>query len=192
MSNELTGTATAIIAACNFLGRLALFGGDCFNLALTRKSRRFFWASVCKKWGIFECFLKVFCSLWWRYIDDIFFCTHGEDKLEDFINHINSLYSTIKFTHEVSKSHISVLDVMVLLDNNNKISTDLFVKSTDTHQYLLHTSCHPSHIKNLYLSASLCVFIVSASPLRNFNKEPMNCLNSYANVDTDDSTCNHK
>ena len=24
------------------LGRLALFGGDCFNLALTRKSRRFF------------------------------------------------------------------------------------------------------------------------------------------------------
>ena len=24
---------------------------------------------------------------------------------------------------------------------------DLFVKSTDTHQYLLHTSCHPSHIR---------------------------------------------
>ena len=24
---------------------------------------------------------------------------------------------------------------------------DLIVKSTDTHQYLLHTSCHPSHIK---------------------------------------------
>ena len=50
MSDELTGTATAIIAACNFLGRFALFGGDCFNLALTRK------------WGIFECFLTAFCS----------------------------------------------------------------------------------------------------------------------------------
>ena len=25
-----------------FLGGLALFGGDCFNLAFTRKSRRFF------------------------------------------------------------------------------------------------------------------------------------------------------
>ena len=85
--------------------------------------------------------------LWWRYIDDIFMVwTHGEDKLEDFINHINSLHSTIKFTHEFSKSHISFLDVTVSLDNNNKISTDLFVKSTDTHQYLLHTSCHPSHI----------------------------------------------
>ena len=89
--------------------------------------------------------------LWWRYTDDIFMVwTHGEDKLEDFINHINSLHSTIKFTHEFSKSHISFLDVTVSLDNNNKISTDLFVKSTDTHQYLLHTSCHPSHIKKIY------------------------------------------
>ena len=86
--------------------------------------------------------------LWWRYIDDNFMVsTHGEDKLEDFINHINSLHSTIKFTHEFSKSHISFLDVTVSLDNKNKISMDLFVKSTDTHQYLLHTSCHPSHIK---------------------------------------------
>ena len=43
MSDEFTGTAVAIIVACNFffLGGLALFGGDCFNLALTRKSQRF-------------------------------------------------------------------------------------------------------------------------------------------------------
>ena len=72
---------------------------------------------------------------------------NAQDVNEDFINHINSSHSTIKFTHEFSKSHISFLDITVSLDNNNKISTDLFVKSTDTHQYLLHTSCHPSHIK---------------------------------------------
>ena len=52
--------------------------------------------------------------LWWRYIDDILMVwTHGEDKLEDFINHINSLHSSIKFTHEFSKSHTSFLDVTV-------------------------------------------------------------------------------
>ena len=28
---------------------------------------------------------------------------------------------------------------------------DLFVKSADTYQYLLHTSCHPSHIKTSIL-----------------------------------------
>ena len=89
--------------------------------------------------------------LWWRYID-------GEDKLEDFINHINSLHSTIKFTHEFSKFHISFLDVTVSLDNNNKISKDLFVKWTDIHQYLLHTSCHPSHIKkSIPFSLALCI-----------------------------------
>ena len=33
---------------------------------------------------------------------------------------------------------------------------DLFVKSTDTHQYLLHTSCHPSHInKSIPFSLAL-------------------------------------
>ena len=57
--------------------------------------------------------------LWWRYTDDIFMVwTHGEDKFEDFINDINSLHSTIKFTHEFSKSHIPFLDVTVSLDNN--------------------------------------------------------------------------
>ena len=45
--------------------------------------------------------------LWWTYIDDISIVwTHGEDKLENFINHINSLHSTIRFAHEFSKSHI--------------------------------------------------------------------------------------
>ena len=86
--------------------------------------------------------------IWWRYIDDIFMVwTHGEEKLNEFITHINSSHNTIKFTHEFSESSISFLDVTVLLDNNNQISTDLYVKSTDTHQYLFHTSCHPSHVK---------------------------------------------
>ena len=89
-----------------------------------------------------------YANLWWRYIDDIFMVwTHGEDKLEDFIHHINSVHITIKFKYEFSKSYISLLAVTVSLDNNNKISTDLFVKSTDTHQYHLHTSCHCSHVK---------------------------------------------
>ena len=60
MSDELTGTAVAIIAVCNFLGGLALFGGDRFNLDLTRKSQRFFWTSAWKKRGISECFLTTF------------------------------------------------------------------------------------------------------------------------------------
>ena len=57
-----------------------------------------------------------------------------------------SSHDNIKFTQEVSPSEVNILDVTVLLHNNN-IVTDLHVKSTDTHQYLLSSSCHPNHIK---------------------------------------------
>ena len=67
-------------------------------------------------------------------------------KLNEFINLLNSSHETIKFTHEVSPSKINFLDVTVLL-HNNSIATDLHVKSTDTHQYLLSSSCYPNHIK---------------------------------------------
>ena len=79
--------------------------------------------------------------VWWRYIDDVFMIwPHGEEKLNEFVNLLNSSHETIKFTHEVSPSKINFLDVTVLL-HNNSISTDLHVKSTDTHQYLLTSSC---------------------------------------------------
>ena len=37
------------------------------------------------------------------------------------------------------------MDVSVSVDNSCNITTDLFVKPTDTHQYPLATSCHPNH-----------------------------------------------
>ena len=39
------------------------------------------------------------------------------------------------------------MDVSVSVDNSGNITTDLYVKPTDTHQYLLATSCHPNHTK---------------------------------------------
>ena len=32
-------------------------------------------------------------------------CTHGEDKREEFISHVNSLHSTIRFTHKSTNSN---------------------------------------------------------------------------------------
>ena len=88
--------------------------------------------------------------VWWRYIDDIFMIwTEGEDNLKTFINYLNSIHPTIKFTHEYSNSSnqsLPFLDVQVHL-NNNQIQTDLHTKPTDKHQYLLKSSCHPAHTK---------------------------------------------
>ena len=86
-------------------------------------------------------------SVWWRYIDDIFFIwEHVEESLQEFINEINSFHPTIKFTADWSKEKVNFLDVEVTL-KNSVLSTDLFVKPTDTHQFLDPTSCHPYHCK---------------------------------------------
>ena len=59
---------------------------------------------------------------------------------------LNKKHPTIKFTAEWSKTQINFLDVTVYLENGN-IKTDLYVKPTDTHQYLHSSSCHPYHCK---------------------------------------------
>ena len=85
--------------------------------------------------------------LWWPLINDIFFIwEHGEEKLKELIDVLKKKHSTIKFTAERSKAQINFIDVTVYLDNGN-IETDLYVKPTDTHQYLHYSSCHPYHCK---------------------------------------------
>ena len=59
---------------------------------------------------------------------------------------LNKKHPTIKFTTEWSKTQINFLDVAVSLENG-KITTDLYVKPTDTHQYLHSSSCHPYNCK---------------------------------------------
>ena len=42
-------------------------------------------------------------KLWKRFIDDIFLIwPHGKDSLLEFINHLDTVHSTIKFTKEIS------------------------------------------------------------------------------------------
>ena len=55
-------------------------------------------------------------------------------------------HSTIKFTAEYSKEEVNFLDVNIKLIDG-ELKTDLFVKPTDTHQFLDLTSCHPYHCK---------------------------------------------
>ena len=84
---------------------------------------------------------------WWRYIDDIFMIwTEGSDRLKIFVDYLNNIHPTIKFTSSHSLTNVPFLDVMVSL-HNGIIETDLFTKPTDKHQHLLSSSCHPHHTK---------------------------------------------
>ena len=85
--------------------------------------------------------------IWWRYIDDIFMLwEHGEKELKIFLEALNCCHPTIKFTAEYSKEKVNFLDVSVRKISNHLV-TDLFIKPTDTHQYLHASSCHVYHSK---------------------------------------------
>ena len=95
-------------------------------------------------------------SLWWRYIDDIFMMwEHGEEELQKFFETLNCYLPTIKFTAEYSRAKINFLDVTVI-KKGNQLVTDLYIKTTDTHQYLHASSCHVSHCKkSIHFSQTL-------------------------------------
>ena len=85
--------------------------------------------------------------VYFRYIDDIFMIwTEGEDTLNRFLNHCNSLNPSIQFEQTVSNTNIPFLDVNIIFENS-RLTTDLYSKPTDKHQYLYYSSCHPKHTK---------------------------------------------
>jgi hypothetical protein len=87
-------------------------------------------------------------ALWLRFIDDIFMVwPHSEASLADFVHYLNSINSSIQFTYSCSKSSIDFLDIVVSKDSCGTVSTDLYIKNTDTHQFLHNLSCHPGHVK---------------------------------------------
>ena len=69
---------------------------------------------------------------------------HGEKALKKFLEILNSYHPTIKLTANYSREKISFLDVEVIR-KGNQLVTDLYIKSTDTYEYLHASSCHVFH-----------------------------------------------
>ena len=93
---------------------------------------------------------------WMRYIDDIFFIWHHDEKsLQEFITFCDNYSATLKMKSKIrfdtnsSTNSVNFLDVNVRL-TGKRISTSLYSKETDAHLYLNAKSSHPRHvIKNL-------------------------------------------
>ena len=101
---------------------------------------------------------------WYRFIDDVDMkWNKGEQNLHDFIINANDQHPSIKFTHEISKSTINFLDTTSTLSEGS-LSTDIYSKPTDTHQYLSPKSCHPLHCtKSIPYSQALRVRRICSS-----------------------------
>ena len=82
-------------------------------------------------------------ELYGRFIDGCFGATFAVDA-----NLISSLNMYNLFTRlSISETSVSFLDINVSVSDSG-LATTVHYKPTDSHSYLLHSSSHPSHVKN--------------------------------------------
>ena len=91
-----------------------------------------------------------------RYMDDGFIFLLNSIDVKVLLKCLNSLHPLIKFTEEKavtttkngkSRQSMNFLDIEVILDDENNISTDIYYKPTNSHDYLNYKSDHPLHTK---------------------------------------------
>ena len=87
-------------------------------------------------------------DLYKRYIDDCVGATSSSrEELNQFITSVNSFHLALKYTWEIPENSLAFLDIKLSV-NDNGLSTSVHYKPTDSHNYLLHSSSHPQHVKN--------------------------------------------
>ena len=89
-------------------------------------------------------------AFWGRLRDDIYMAWTGSvEQLLEFMEWLNSIHPDLVFTYDYSKDGVEFLDTFVYTVGD-VIHTKLYSKPSDTHCYLIPTSCHRSHVlKNI-------------------------------------------
>ena len=89
-------------------------------------------------------------AFWGRLRDDIYMAWVGTvEQLLEFMAWLNSIHKDLVFTYDYSKDGVEFLDTFVYAVGD-VVQTKLYSKTSDTHCYLIPTSCHKSHVlKNI-------------------------------------------
>ena len=109
--------------------------------------------------------------------------TEGEDTLNQFLNHCNSLNPSVQFEQTVYNTNIPFLDVNIIFENS-QLTTDLYSKPTDKHQYLYYRSCHPKHMKTSLPHSLPYVYEEYARTKLSFKSASKKCKATSYNGDT--------
>ena len=92
-----------------------------------------------------------------RYIDDGFILWPKGLLIDALLTLLNSLNPSIQFTLERARRYmkgnqhyqeLAFLDILVMVINFMKLTTDIFYKETNSHFYLDYHSHHPQHMKD--------------------------------------------
>ncbi|CAF5111945.1 unnamed protein product, partial [Rotaria sp. Silwood1] len=125
----------------------------------------------CKEIVALKQFIKKYSSRlllrFFRFLDDIFILLLSNDILiiNELQHLLNSTNPNLKYTFEISKSNIHYLDVNIIKNSTlNRLETSLYVKPSNTFQYLQFSSSHPRHIiNNIPLSLSNRIIRICSS-----------------------------
>nr|XP_060615776.1 uncharacterized protein LOC132765511 [Anolis sagrei ordinatus] len=83
-------------------------------------------------------------TIWFRYVDDTFtIWSHGEEELNRFLDHLNSIHPKIQFTMEKeNEGRLPFPDVLVIRKPDQQLGHTVYRKPTHTDRYLHKNSNH--------------------------------------------------
>lgn len=85
--------------------------------------------------------------MFYRFIDDCFGILADASVLTDFLDWLNSIHESIKFTMEGSTTEVHFLDTIVFKDETNLLAVKPYIKPTDKNNYLHFFSHHKHQLK---------------------------------------------
>lgn len=123
-----------------------------------------------------------FPRLFKRYVDDIFaVVNYSPNELADFIEYLNGLYPSIKFTHEVETNNsLPFLDILVIR-KDSKFEFDVYRKPTQVDRYIDISSFHT--IQHKLAAFNSMIYRMLRFPLNKSRKlSELNYIKKVANL----------
>ena len=98
--------------------------------------------------------------LFLRYTDDIFMIwTKSEKHLKDFTSELNQRHASIKFDYKFDCKQIEFLDILLHIDEQSKLQTTFFRKSSDRQNFLNAKLEHPYSLTLRPRMPHICGFL---------------------------------
>ena len=110
---------------------------------------------------------------WMRFLDDVMMIWPDSlENLQEFLDHLNSQISHIKFTMEHSSHSTTFLDLEVYkgrrFNSEAILDTRLYVKPTNPQAFLHYSSCHPATIFRTIIKGEIVRALRATSDKENF------------------------
>ena len=122
-------------------------------------------------------------KLYYRYLDDLFLVWQGDkkDTIREFEIGINNLIPDIKVEISMSEIEVNFLDITIFKNQDNGLSTKIYVKETDNRTLLHRRSHHPRHTFKRIISSQITRYKNLCSKREDFLQNSMELIKILKN-----------